>query len=51
MLYEHSISLDTIEDIMVWLVTKNSNFLVKSFYSSLANRKAGPFSYGIIWNS
>ena len=49
-LYEHSITLG-LEDIMIWLVTKNSIFSVKSFYSSLANRRAELFPYGIIWSS
>ena len=28
-----------IEDIMVWLATKNDNFSLKSFYPPLANRR------------
>ena len=39
MLYEYSIIVGT-EDIKVWLVTNNGSFSVKSFYSSLAFRRA-----------
>ena len=38
-LHDYSISLGT-DDIMAWLETKNGDFLVKSFYSSLASRRA-----------
>ncbi|RVX02046.1 hypothetical protein CK203_025445 [Vitis vinifera] len=49
-LHDHSISLG-IDNIMVWLETKNDSFLVKSFYSPLASRRAEPFPYGTVWNS
>ena len=48
-LYDHSICLD-IDDIMVWMETKNGNFSVKSFYS-LASRRVESLPYGTIWNS
>ncbi|RVW29823.1 FGGY carbohydrate kinase domain-containing protein [Vitis vinifera] len=46
-LHDHSIVWNWgIDDIMVWLDRKNDNFLVKSFYSSLASRRAKLFPYG-----
>lgn len=50
MLFAHPISLET-DDVMIWLPTKNGTFSIKSFYSSLANRRAKPFPYGTVWNS
>ena len=49
-LYKYSISVGT-EDIMVWLVRMNCSFSIKSFYFSLAIRRAETFPIGIIWNS
>ena len=48
-LHDHSISLDN-DDVMVWMETKDDDFLVKS-YSSLASRRAKPFPPSIVWNS
>ena len=48
-LYEYSIIVGA-KDIMVWLVTKNGDFLVKSFCSSLAFKMADMFPFRIIWN-
>ena len=45
----HHLSLET-NDVMVWLPTKDDTFSVKSFYSSLANRRLESFPYGILWN-
>ena len=49
-LYNHSINLDS-ENTMVWLRSKNGNFSVKSFYSSLVNGGMEPFPHDIVWNS
>ena len=49
-LYNHSISLDS-EDTMVWLGSKNGNFSIKSYYSSLVNGEMEPFPHVIVWNS
>ena len=38
------------DDVMIWLKTKNSVFIVKS-YSSLASRRAKLFPHSIVWNS
>ena len=46
-LLAHPLSMET-DDAMVWLPTKDSAFFVKSFYSSLADRRVEPF---IVWNS
>ena len=43
----YSLSVET-DDAMVWLPTKDSAFFVKSFFSSLADRRVEPF---IVWNS
>ena len=48
----HSYSIDSSTfDTMVWLETKDGDFSVQSFYSSLASRRMEPFSYGTVWNS
>ena len=46
----YSLSVET-DDAMVWLPTKDGAFYVKSFYSSLADRRVEPFPHGIVWNS
>ena len=46
----HPIFVET-DDAMVWLPMKDDTFSVKSFYSSLANRRVELFLYGIVWNS
>ena len=46
-LLAHPLFVET-DDAMVWLPTKDSAFFVKSFYSSLADRRVEPF---IVWNS
>ena len=46
----HPLFVET-DDVMVWLPTKDGAFSVKSFYSSLVNRRVEPFPYGIVWNS
>lgn len=43
-LHDYSTSLE-IDNIMVRVETKNSNFSVKSFYSSLVSRRAEPFPH------
>ena len=49
-LHNYSIVLGPF-DAMVWLETKGGDFSVRSFYSSLASRRAKPFSYSTLWNS
>ncbi|RVW46777.1 hypothetical protein CK203_098750 [Vitis vinifera] len=39
------------DDIMAWVETKNGDFSVKSFYSSLVSRRAKSFPHGRVWNS
>ena len=39
------------DDAMVWLPTKDGAFSVKSFYSSLVDRRVEIFPHGIVWNS
>ncbi|RVX16269.1 Transcription factor SRM1 [Vitis vinifera] len=46
----HPIFVET-DDAMVWLPMKDDTFSVKSFYSSLANRRVELFLYSIVWNS
>ena len=46
----HPLSVET-DDAMVWLPMKDGAFFVKSFYSSLADRKVELFPDGIVWNS
>lgn len=36
---------------MAWVETKNGDFSVKSFYSSLVSRRAKSFPHGRVWNS
>ena len=38
-------------DTMVWLETKDGDFSVWSFYSSLESRRVEPFPYDTVWNS
>ena len=49
-LHDHSLFTD-FEDIVEWMDTKSGVFLVKSFYSSLASKRANPFPHCIVWNS
>ena len=46
----YPLSVET-NDAMVWLPTKDGAFYVKSFYSSLADKRVEPFPHGIVWNS
>ena len=46
----HPLSVE-IDDAIVWLPTKDGAFFVKSFYSSLADRRVEPFPHNIVWNS
>ena len=46
----YSLSVET-DDAMVWLPTKDGAFYVKSFYSSLADKRVEPFPHGTVWNS
>ena len=48
-LYDHFIRL-AFEDSIVWLGSKNGNFSIKSFYSSLASGRQESFPHGIVWN-
>ncbi|RVW38066.1 putative ribonuclease H protein [Vitis vinifera] len=38
------------EDRMMWKVTSNESFSVKSLYNDLSSRRAGLFPHGLIWN-
>nr|CAN73158.1 hypothetical protein VITISV_017219 [Vitis vinifera] len=38
------------EDRMMWKVTSNGIFSVKSLYNDLSSRRAGLFPHGLIWN-
>ncbi|RVW75414.1 putative ribonuclease H protein [Vitis vinifera] len=38
------------EDRMMWKVTSNGIFSVKSLYNDLSSRRAGPFPHGLIWS-
>ncbi|RVX20110.1 putative ribonuclease H protein [Vitis vinifera] len=38
------------EDRMMWKVTSNGSFSVKSLYNDLSSRRAGLFPHGLIWN-
>ncbi|RVX19759.1 Transposon TX1 uncharacterized 149 kDa protein [Vitis vinifera] len=38
------------EDRMMWNVTSNGIFSVKSLYNDLSSRRAGPFPHGLIWS-
>ncbi|RVX14587.1 hypothetical protein CK203_011953 [Vitis vinifera] len=49
-LHNYSIISSTF-DAMVWLETKNGEFSVQSFYSSLASRRVEPFPHSIVWTS
>ena len=49
-LHNYSIVLGPF-DAMVWLETKNGEFSVQSFYSSLASRIVEPFPHGTVRNS
>ena len=49
-LHSYSIGSGTF-DTMVWLETKDGDFSVWSFYSSLASRRMESFPYGTVWNS
>ena len=49
-LHSYSIGSGTF-DTMVWLETKDGDFSIWSFYSSLASRRVEPFPYGTVWNS
>ena len=49
-LHSYSIGSGTF-DTMVWLETKDGDFSVWSFYSSLESRRVEPFPYDTVWNS
>ena len=49
-LHNYSIVLGTF-DVMVWLKTKDGDFSIRSFYSSLASRRVEPFPHNTMWNS
>ena len=49
-LHSYSIGLGTF-DTIVWLETKDGDFSIWSFYSSLASRRVEPFPYDTVWNS
>ncbi|RVX19039.1 Transposon TX1 uncharacterized 149 kDa protein [Vitis vinifera] len=38
------------EDSMMWKVTSNGSFSVRSLYNDLSSRRAGLFPHGLIWN-
>ena len=39
-----------VEDRMMWKVTSNGIFSVKSLYNELSSRRAGLFPHGLIWS-
>ena len=49
-LHNYSTVLGTF-DVMVWLETKDGDFSIRSFYSSLASRRVEPFPHNTMWNS
>ena len=49
-LHSYSIGSGTF-DAMVWLETKDGDFSIRTFYSSLASRRVEPFPYDTVWDS